>query len=185
MSDATDRQDQSAMIGYPITGVSWQLPLATRSALFRIAGRARLAIVLAAFLGLVAGCSPAMVGPRVFYSIAAPTGAQPRVLVLAESTTRGDQPIAMTVLDPVSGRAFDTFPLSTRGAQPCGVPAAGATGDPVGYAAIDDRYIPFARWEAAANGRSEPYRVRLYFRSAQGVIWEAEVMPSYRGCPTG
>ena len=134
---------------------------------------------------LLAGCSTVVVGPSVYFSIASPaSGAQARVYVAAESTTRGDQPIAMTVLDPVTGRALDTFPLSTSGARPCGVPAANPNDHSVSYVAIDDRYIPLRRWEEAVGGRGEPYRVRLYFRSDQGVIWEAEVMPRYSGCPT-
>ena len=134
---------------------------------------------------LLAGCSTAAVGPRVYYSItAAGVAAQPEVYVAAESTTRDDQPIAMTVLDPVTGQALDTFPLSASGALPCGAPLLPSNGHSISYVTVNDRYVPFNRWEDAVSGHAEPYRVRLYFRSNQGVIWEAEVMPSYSGCVT-
>ncbi len=144
--------------------------------------------VVSIFVALVfalAGCATAATGPRVYFSIAEHAdGSRPRVYVAAESISRDDQPIAMTVLDPASGRALDTFPLSTSGARPCGVTSGDSAGDAVGYVALDNRYVPVGRWQDAATGRAEPYRVRLYFRSDQGVIWEAEVMPSYSGCPT-
>ena len=140
-----------------------------------------LGLVFATFL---VGCASPSIGPRVFYSIATPAGSgtRPRVYVAAVSNTRTNQPIAMTVFDPVSGRALDTFPLTKGGHFPCGIWSANSAGNPVSYVTVDDRYIPFDRWEEAATGQSQPYRIRISFRSDQGVIWEADVMARYSGC---
>jgi hypothetical protein len=84
----------------------------------------------------------------------------------------------------VTGRELDTFPLSVDGAHPCGIASSRSQGYPVTYGVLDDRYIPFGRWEDAAKGQGIPYRVRLYFRSDRGLIWEAEVSARYSGCAT-
>lgn len=135
---------------------------------------------------LSAGCGATTAGPEVLYSYVAPAGAgaRPLVYVAAVSDSLNNQPVAMTVLDPVSGQALDTFPLTAAGTHPCGLQAASTAGGPVRFGALDDRYIPFSRWEAAARGQGMPYRVRIYFRSDRGVIWEAEVMARYSGCTT-
>jgi len=105
------------------------------------------------------------------------------VFVAVVASPPGNEPVAMTVLDPTSGRALDTFHLDSTGVKPCGLSSA-ATRD-ARYGVLDDRYIPFNRWKIAAQGAVAPYRIRLYFRSVTGTIWEAEVNAQYSGCPNG
>jgi len=146
----------------------------------------RLALgLLLALAATVTSCAAGPSGPALLYSFraSAVAGQRPEVFVAAVASPSDNEPIAMTVLDPTSGRALDTFHLDSTGVQPCGLGTA-ATAD-TRYGVLDDRYIPFNRWEAAARGADAPYRIRLYFRSITGTIWETEVSARYSGCPNG
>ncbi|HUX87901.1 MAG TPA: hypothetical protein VMW65_12940 [Chloroflexota bacterium] len=138
-----------------------------------------------ALAAIVPGCAAGPSGPALLYSYrtSVGNGQRPEVFVAAVASPPDNEPIAMTVLDPTSGRALDTFHLDTTGVQPCGLGTA-ASAD-TRYGVLDDRYIPFNRWEAAARGADAPYRIRLYFRSITGTIWETEVSARYSGCPNG
>lgn len=141
--------------------------------------------VLVVIAAAVTGCAAGPSGPALLYSYRASvaTGQRPEVFVAAVASPPDNEPIAMTVLDPTSGRALDTFHLDPTGIQPCGLGAAATSA--TRYGVLDDRYIPFNRWKAAASGADAPYKIRLYFRSITGTIWETEVNARYSGCPTG
>lgn len=133
---------------------------------------------------LLSGCQPSFSGPEVLYSYRAtqPGQGRPQVYVAAVSGTQSDDPVAITVLDPLTDQPLDTFPLREDATGPCGARSGSGYSYPVRYGTLDDRYIPFARWEEAATGRGAPYRIRIYFRSNGGIIWETEVSARYAGC---
>lgn len=152
----------------------------------RLAFRGSLALILSLLVvgcGLAATPSPSTFsGPALLYSYVAPGNShqRPRVYVAALSGTKVDQPIAMTVLDPISGRAIDTFPLKRETNGLCKQMAGAASA--VGAASLDNSWVPFHRWREAAVGKAVPYHIRLYIRSVGGTIWETEVDARYNQC---